>query len=315
MTQKKSGLGRGLGAIIPNTGTTAATATDSDGPQLRDLPVDAIIPNSYQPRDRFDEEELVSLTESIRELGVLQPILVREAAEGSYELIAGERRWRAAQRAGLSVIPAVVREVDNRAALEQAVVENLHRADLNAIEEAAAYQQLIDEFSLTQDDVAQRVGKSRSAVTNALRLFQLPPNVQRLIVDGVLSAGHGRALLACEPAQLQSLAQQAVDDQLSVRALESLVKGPADDSTDEADQDEDTESDGPNELDEVGGTDRPSSPGSTPPAAVLELEHLLEEHLETKVAVSLGGSRGKVTIAFADVDDLERIFRRMTGQN
>lgn len=310
MTQKKSGLGRGLGAIIPNDVTTTATPTDNDGPHLRDLPVDAIIPNSYQPRDRFDEEELVSLTESIRELGVLQPILVREAAEGSYELIAGERRWRAAQRAGLSVIPAVVREVDNRAALEQAVVENLHRADLNAIEEAAAYQQLIDEFSLTQDEVAQRVGKSRSAVTNALRLFQLPPNVQRLIVDGALSAGHGRALLACEPAQLQSLAQQAVDDQLSVRALEALVKGPVDDSADEVDEDEDIGSAG-----SEGGSDGPSAPGSTPPAAVLELEHLLEEHLETKVAVSLGGSRGKVTIAFADVDDLERIFRRMTGQN
>ena len=168
MNQRRSGLGRGLGALIPTE------ASGDDDASLQEIPTTSIVPNRYQPREHFDEDTLASLTASVREIGVLQPILVRRSTDGTYELIAGERRWRAAKRAGLPMIPALVRDVPDVHALEQALVENLHRQDLNALEEAAAYQQLIEDFQLTQEEVAQRVGKSRSAVTNSLRLFQLP---------------------------------------------------------------------------------------------------------------------------------------------
>ena len=186
---RRSGLGRGLGALIPSE----LAASDQDA-SLRELAVSQIDPNPLQPRERFDEESLVALTASISELGVLQPVLVRPVGD-RFELIAGERRWRAAKRAGLQSIPAVVRTVDDTTSLEQAVVENLHRQDLNALEEAAAYQQLIEDFGLSHDDVARRVGKSRSAVSNTLRLFQLPPTIQKLVAEGQLAAGHARALL------------------------------------------------------------------------------------------------------------------------
>ncbi|MGB5755518.1 MAG: ParB/RepB/Spo0J family partition protein, partial [Acidimicrobiales bacterium] len=160
---------------------------------MRELPVDDIVPNEFQPRRRFDDDSLEALTESVRELGVLQPILVRPDGEERYELIAGERRWRAARLAGLATIPAVVRSTADQGALEQAIVENLHREDLTALEEAHAYQQLVDDFGLTQDEVASRVGKSRSAIANTLRLFQLPVVVQRMVAERRLGAGHARA--------------------------------------------------------------------------------------------------------------------------
>ncbi len=179
---RRSGLGRGLGSLIP-----AASAVSSSGSELQQLPLGRIRPNPFQPRKHFDEEAMASLVDSIKAVGILQPVLVRATGEGDFELIAGERRFRAAHRAGLATVPALIRGADDAASLEQALVENLHREDLNALDEAGAYQQLIEDFGLTHDEVAKRVGKSRTAVTNALRLFQLPPAVQRYVRDGLLS--------------------------------------------------------------------------------------------------------------------------------
>lgn len=308
MSKPKSGLGRGLSSLIPSEASVASPSPAGDGTGLHEIPVADIATNQYQPRTHFDEEELASLTASVREIGVLQPILVRLKEDGSYELIAGERRWRAAKRAGLDRIPAVVRRVEDQKALEQAVVENLHRADLNAIEEAHAYQQLIDEFSLTQDQVATRVGKSRSAVANTLRLFQLPPNVQRMVMQRELSAGHARAILGAPPADQEALAAQVVEEQLSVRSLERLVKTGEAEEAPAAVPDEE----------EYGFQSEPSSGtvvpdaetvGDTRPAALLELEALLADVLETRVGVSLSTKRGRIAIDFADLDDLERISR------
>lgn len=293
MNQRRSGLGRGLGALIP---TEAATESDAS---LQEVPTNAIVPNRYQPREHFDEEALASLTASIRELGVLQPILVRRSADGTYELIAGERRWRAAKRAGLPMIPAVVRDVPDVHSLEQALVENLHRQDLNALEEAAAYQQLIEDFNLTQEEVAQRVGKSRSAVANALRLFQLPPTVQRMLADGRLSAGHARALLMTPDRERQErLAEQIARDGLSVREAEQLVRGETEARAEEPEEEP--------------AQPQRREPGQVREPAVLELEELLSARLDTRVHVSLGASRGKIVVEFADLDDLERIYRVIT---
>lgn len=298
---RPSGLGRGLSSLIPTEATAVTAATEDDGTGLHEIPIADVTPNQYQPRTQFDEEELVSLTASIREIGVLQPILVRKTENG-YELIAGERRWRAAKRAGLDRIPAVVRDVEDQGALEQAIVENLHRSDLNAIEEAYAYQQLIDDFELTQDQVATRVGKSRSAVANTLRLFQLPASVQRMVMARELSAGHGRAILAATPADQESLAIRVRDEGLSVRRLEAMLRDETEEPADNSTTDEDT-ADAPD-------AEGPAPIGATRPAAVLELEAILEDRLETRVQVRLG-SRGRIVIDFADIDDLERIARAM----
>lgn len=283
---RKGGLGRGLGALIP---TDATTGSAPEG-VLRDLPIDEIEANRYQPRERFEEASLMALADSIRELGVLQPVLVRESASG-YELIAGERRWRAAKRAGLTTIPALVRSADDLASLEQAVVENLHRADLNPLEEAAAYQQLLEDFELTQATLATRVGKSRSAISNLLRLFQLPGSIQKLVMDGRLAEGHARALLGTPDRQQQErLAQRAVRQGLSVREVEEAVR-----AVEDADP----------------ATPAPRAAPLRPPG-LLELENLLSDHLATKVAVTMGARRGRVVIDFADLADLERIYRAMT---
>jgi len=288
---RRSGLGRGLGALIP-TGVLGEA-----GSVLRELPLASIRSSSFQPRSQFDEESLASLAASVREVGVLQPVLVRPAGEESYELIAGERRWRAAKRAGLQSIPAIVRQADDAASLEQALVENLHREDLNALEEAGAYQQLIEDFGLTHEEVATRVGKSRVSVTNALRLFQLPPGIQRLVAEGALSAGHARALLGTpDRAYQEALARRAVAEGLSVRQVEELVRAR-----------------------EASGT-RPPEPGRPGEGApgrlrapgLLELEQLLSERLDTRVKVEMGPRKGRVVIEFASLEDLERIYRRMT---
>ena len=295
---RRSGLGKGLGALIPNDLTAP-----SDDATLRELQVSQIEPNQHQPRAQFDEEALVSLTDSIRELGVLQPILVRPAGHDRYELIAGERRWRASKRAGLQTIPAVVRKIDETTSLEQALVENLHREDLHPMEEAAAYQQLIEEFHLSHEDVARRVGKSRSAVSNMLRLFQLPPSIQKLVADRQLSAGHARALLGTPDRSFQeALARRAVAEQLSVREVEEAVRARS--GGDEAE--DATSDDAPAKAapDVAGRRLRP--PG------LLELEGLLSDRLDTRVKVSMGAKRGKVTIDFASLEDLERIYRAMT---
>ncbi len=288
---RRSGLGRGLGALIPTEVTNEGSAA------LLELPVGAVSANNFQPRRHFDEEALASLTASVRELGVLQPILVRPLEEGRYELIAGERRWRAAKRAGLQTIPAIVRAATDVASLEQALVENLHRQDLNALEEAAAYQQLIEDFHLTHDEVAARVGKSRSAVSNALRLFQLPPTIQRLVADGQLSAGHARALLGTPDRGFQeSLAKKAVAEALSVRDVEEAVRRR-------------------NELaGQLSGstTARPPSGKQLRPPGLLELEDLLAGYLDTTVKVEMGAKKGRLVIDFATLEDLERIYRAMT---
>ena len=291
---RRSGLGKGLGALIPSEIREARPAG------LVEVPIASVIANSFQPRRFFDEEQLASLTASVRELGVLQPILVRPAAGGGYELIAGERRWRAAKRAGLPTIPALVREVGDDASLEQALVENLHRQDLNPLEEAAAYQQLIEDFSLTHEALATRMGKSRAAITNTLRLFQLPPAVQRLVAEGQLGEGHARALLATPDRAFQeSLARRAVAEGLSVRAVEQAVRlrnGRAQDRHDAAD---------------------PAAPPSSGPSrlrapGLLELETLLSTRLDTRVKVEMGAKKGRVVIEFATLEDLERLYRAMT---
>ena len=310
---RQGGLGRGLGSLIPSE-----PAQPVDSSPLRDIAVGDIVPNTYQPRQAFDEEALAALTASVRELGVLQPVLVRKHGESQFELIAGERRWRAATRAGLDRIPAIVRDVDNETSLAQAIVENVQRAELNAIEEASAFQQLVNEFSLTQEEVASRVGRSRPAIANALRLLQLPVDVQRLIVEGRLSAGHGRVLVSVEADHRDVLIQQILAEGLSVRALESAARGEsaAGDagendtlgSSDSMTTDPATTSPGP-----AAGPDD-SVVGITKPPALLELEELLGERFDTKVGINLGTKRGRLTIDFADIDDLERIYALMTGE-
>jgi len=287
---RRSGLGKGLGSLIPTT----ERLQDAEG-QLRELPLAEIVANTFQPRDHFDEEALVSLTASIRSVGVLQPILVRELGEGSYELIAGERRWRAAKRAGLQTIPAIVRTAEDEGSLEQALVENLHREDLGALEEAAAYQQLIEEFKLTQDQVATRVGKSRSAVANTLRLLQLPTSIQRLLGEGQLSAGHARALLGTPDRAFQEkLAKAIVSEKLTVREVEDRVR----------------EHSGEPAIDSGSATTATAKPTTTVrPAPLLELEEMLSEHLDTRVAVSMGQRKGRIVIDFSTLEDLERVYR------
>ena len=303
-------LGRGLSTLIPTekpkgqeqpsqekpaaqpAGRGAEPAMDLPDSALREVPVDAITPNPHQPRQHFDDSALADLAKSVAEIGVLQPLLVRETGAGRYELIAGERRWRAAQRAKLAVVPVVVREVNELASVEQALVENLHREDLTALEEASAYQQLVDDFGLTHEQVSRRVGKSRAAVTNALRLLHLPAKIQGYLADGRLSAGHARALLSVsDPAVMESLAATAVKDGWSVRAVEDAVKKGS----------------------TGGGGDKPKpNVTSLKPAGLLELEKLLADFLETRVNVSMVGKRGKISVDFADLVDLERIYRRMT---
>lgn len=302
-------LGRGLSTLIP-TESVATPPVAHDGtpgvespPQapptlpasaLRDVPTTSIEPNPHQPRVHFDEESLADLAKSIKEIGVLQPLLVREVAAGRYQLIAGERRWRAAQRAKLTEVPVVVRDITEIETVEQALVENLHRQDLTALEEASAYQQLVEDFDLTHEQVATRVGKSRAAVTNSLRLLQLPASIQGYLADGRLSAGHARALLACDSATtMEQLAARAVKEGWSVRATEIAVKEPV----------------GPTGTGKQGGGPRPSP---LRPPGLLELENLLAEFLHTKVGVSMVGKRGRITIDFADLADLERIYRTMT---
>lgn len=311
--QRQGGLGRGLGSLIPSE------AQEVEGP-LRDIPVGDIVPNTFQPRRSFDEEALVALTNSIRELGVLQPILVRAIDDEQYELIAGERRWRSAKRAGLDRIPAIVREVDDETSLAHAIVENVQRAELNAIEEAAAFQQLIDDFDLTQEDVATRVGRSRPAIANALRLLQLPTDVQRHIIEGRLSAGHGRVLVVLDDDDRADLLQRTLDDGLSVRALERLARGQDPDPRDAGEGDSDDpvdshEGSAPPSTDASASAPSTSDEvGQTKPPALLELEELLGDRFDTKVGIALGAKRGKITIDFADIDDLERIYALMTNE-
>jgi ParB family transcriptional regulator, chromosome partitioning protein len=312
---RRSGLGKGLSALIPSE---AVGESDS---LLRVVPISHIRPNSFQPRSHFDDESMASLAASIKAVGLLQPVLVRELHEEteSYELIAGERRWRAARRAGMQTIPVLVQVADDVASLEQALVENLHRVDLNALEEAAAYQQLIDEFGLTHEQVASRVGKGRATITNTLRLLQLPAGVQQALAERTISAGHARALLGTPDRALQEkLVERIVDEGLTVRAVEDLVRtGGAElrvvpEPEPELADHEVVADSGTTEGRTDAAARRPS-PRKLPEPGVLELEELLSTYLNTRVKVDIQNRRGRLVVEFATLEDLERIYRAMVG--
>jgi ParB family transcriptional regulator, chromosome partitioning protein len=312
---RRSGLGKGLSALIPSEATGE---TDS---ALRVVPISHIKPNAFQPRSHFDEESMSSLAASIREVGLLQPVLVREVddEEESYELIAGERRWRAARRAGLQTIPVLVQsDTGDASSLEQALVENLHREDLNALEEAAAYQQLIDEFGLTHEQVATRMGKGRATITNTLRLLQLPASAQRALADKTISAGHARALLGTPDRVLQDkLVEKIASEGLTVRAVEEIVRGGSPVREIPAPVVEI-----PEETPVAAGVTTGNTADSTvrrapvrklPEPGVLELEDLLSTYLNTRVKVDIQNRRGRLVVEFATLEDLERIYRAMVG--
>jgi ParB family chromosome partitioning protein len=262
--------------------------------------VTSIRPNPFQPRKSFTDESLQTLAASVKELGVLQPLIVRpvEGEESLYELIAGERRWRAAGLAGLELVPVLVQDdVNDRLSLEQAVVENLHRVDLHPLEEAAAYQQLIDEFDMTHEQVAQRVGKSRANITNTLRLLQLGEVAQSALASSQISAGHARSLLALsDPNAQATMVARIIKNELSVRATEEAVKTFLEPKPINSEEHVSKTSTGTPRL-------RP-----VPDASVAELEQLLEDYLNTRVHVDLKGRNGRIVIDFADLDDLERIY-------
>lgn len=285
MATRRSGLGRGLEALIPQG------EVDHSGFAI--IPTDRVTANPYQPRSVFDEEAMASLAASIAEVGVLQPIIVRESEEGGYTLVAGERRWRAARKAGLKEIPAIIRESDDRSLLTEALVENLQREDLSPLEEATAYQELLEDFGLTHEDVGKRVGKSRSAVTNSLRLLLLPAAIQGKLERGELSAGHARALLGLEDRKFaEHIAERAVEEGWSVRQVEDAVRA----------------------RNEAVREAPAKKPRIARPAAIVELEQRLKDELDTKVKISYANDRGKLVIDFMSLDDLERIYRRLFTQ-
>jgi ParB family chromosome partitioning protein len=310
---RRSGLGKGLSALIPSESTGESNSL------LRVVPISHIRPNAFQPRSHFDEESMGSLAASIREVGLLQPVLVRELEdeEDSYELIAGERRWRAARRAGLQTIPVLVQVADDVASLEQALVENLHRVDLNALEEAAAYQQLIDEFGLTHEQVATRMGKGRATVTNTLRLLQLPAGAQRALAERTISAGHARALLGTPDRALQEkMVDRIVEEGLTVRAVEDLVRQGGAELRVVPDAPEAVAPPPPPEGATSGTTElsrRRTAVRKLPEPGVLELEDLLSTYLNTRVKVDIQNRRGRLVVEFATLEDLERIYRAMVG--
>ena len=257
-----------------------------DGAYFAEVDVTSISPNPRQPRQVFEEEALAELVHSVKEVGLLQPVVVRRTGENRYELIMGERRWRATQEAGLSTIPAIVRETSDDAMLRDALLENLHRSQLNPLEEAAAYQQLLDDFGCTHEELAGRIGRSRPQISNTLRLLKLSPAVQRRVAAGVLSAGHARALLAVSDPETQDrLAGRVVSEGISVRGLEEIVA-----------------------VGDLGSEKKPRPRGRKPHAPALDdLAGRLSDRLETRVKVDLGKTKGRITVEFASLPDLERI--------
>ena len=324
---QRRGLGRGLGSLIPTApqtpapdgttdvlrtavdattdgaGTASAASTGAGeaadglapvvGAYFAEVPVTQISPNRVQPRQVFDEEAMAELVHSIREIGVLQPVVVRRHGPEDYELVMGERRWRASQEAGLEAIPAIVRETDDLDMLRDALLENLHRSELNPLEEAAAYSQMLEDFGCTHDELASRIGRSRPQISNTLRLLKLTPAVQRRVAAGVLSAGHARALLAVDDADLQDrLAQRVIAEGISVRGLEEIVAV------------RDIDSPAPRVA-----RKKPVAPGLT------DLADRLSDRFDTRVKVDLGRAKGKITVEFASLDDLQRIVEIMDPRN
>ena len=284
MAARKTGLGRGLDALIPQDHPIGGYAA---------IPVGQVAPNPDQPRSDFDQASIDTLASSIEALGLLQPIVVRSVDDG-YVLVAGERRLRAVRQLGLATIAAVIRnEADGRTNLTEALVENLQREDLNPLEEAAAYRELLEEYGMTHDEVASAVGRSRSAVTNTVRLLQLPTPIQKLVASGELTAGHARALLGCDDvAYAGHIAQRAVAEGWSVRRVEEAVR-----------------------LRATQGTTSSTRSRAVRPAAIIELEDRLQERLGTKVAIDYRGKGGKITIKYATPEDLERIYRHLFGSD
>jgi ParB family transcriptional regulator, chromosome partitioning protein len=319
MAQQKRGLGKGLGALIPTgpvtlpagavgrgipggPGTAAAGLAAGagyapeqpatvGGAYFQELPIGSVTPNPRQPRQVFDEDALDELVASIQQVGLLQPVVVREVGPGRFELVMGERRWRASQRAGLTEIPAIVRATTDDDLLRDALMENLHREQLNPLEEAAAYQQLLDDFGATHEELARRIGRSRPHISNTLRLLNLSPGVQRRVAAGVLTAGHARALLSVEDAEAQDhLAHRIVAEGLSVRAVEEIVTlgvRPAKER-------------------------RPPVARQPSPPALNELADRLSDAFDTRVKVELGKRKGKIVVEFGSLEDLERIVSTMS---
>jgi ParB family transcriptional regulator, chromosome partitioning protein len=292
MSSTRRGLGRGLEALIPSSPAEAEESglKEVEGARFAEIPLTQIVPNPRQPRQGFDEDEMSELVHSIQEVGLLQPVVVRATGPGTYELVMGERRWRATREAGLDTIGAIVRDTSDDDLLRDALLENLHRSQLNPLEEAAAYQQLLDDFGCTHEELAERIGRSRPQISNTLRLLKLTPNVQRRVAAGVLSAGHARALVAVSNSEIQDrLAQRVVAEGLSVRALEEIVTVEPD------------------------GKRRPArrSGAKLHSPRVAELAGRLSDRFDTRVKVDLGRSKGKITVEFATVEDLERIVELM----
>lgn len=311
---KRTGLGRGIGALIPTADQTerpvdvffpgaslrqaAEAVVDSEAgtPDLEEVPgihliqVDpnTIVANPRQPRTHFNPEDLAELVHSVREFGVLQPVVVRKNSDGAYELIMGERRTRAAREAGLDVIPAIVRDTADEDLLRDALLENLHRSELNPLEEASAYQQLLEDFGITQEELATRIGRSRPQISNTIRLLKLPVPVQQRVAAGVLTAGHARAILSLEtPESMQRLADKVVNEDLSVRATEEAAKSQP----------------------RAGASAKPT-PGARR-AYLDEVAGKLGDRLNTRVKIALGARKGQVTIDFASIQDLNRILEEL----
>jgi ParB family chromosome partitioning protein len=306
MPQQKRGLGKGLGALIPTAPAVPVAAAAGEAAQrqgadgraevagayFEEIPAGDIAPNPRQPRQVFDEDALEELAASIRVVGLLQPIVVRKIGPGRYEIVMGERRWRACQLAELTMVPAIVRETSDDDLLRDALIENLHREQLNPLEEAAAYQQLLDDFSATHDELARRVGRSRPHISNTIRLLNLPPAVQKRVAAGVLSAGHARALLSVESAPAQDqLAHRIVAEGLSVRAVEEIVALGAQPAR---------------------ASRQPAGRAPVAPA-LKDLADRLSDAFDTRVKVELGQRKGKIVVEFASLEDLDRIVKSMSS--
>jgi ParB family chromosome partitioning protein len=308
---QRRGLGRGLGSLIPTappappassaaprtadtTEPVGAAAAPADlapveGAYFAELPIGQIVPNHVQPRTVFDEEAMAELVHSIQEIGLLQPVVVRRTGPETYELVMGERRWRASQQAGRETIPAIVRETEDTDMLRDALLENLHRSQLNPLEEASAYSQLLEDFGCTHEELASRIGRSRPQISNTLRLLRLSPAVQRRVAAGVLSAGHARSLLSVDDAEVQDrLAQRVVAEGISVRGLEEIVA-----------------------VGEHGAPARSTRRNKPTAPGLADLAERLSDRFETRVKVDLGRTKGKITVEFASLDDLRRIVEIM----
>jgi ParB family transcriptional regulator, chromosome partitioning protein len=290
MMSKRGGLGRGLSALIPGAPEAGEGLSG-----LLEVPVNAVTPNPKQPRTNWDDEEIQALASSITEVGILQPIVVRRSGEDGYELVAGERRLRAAKVAGLATVPVVLRDTDDSDLLREALIENIHRQDLGPIELAEAFRQLLEDLGLKQEELADRVGVSRSHIANTIRLLQLPLETQQLLTDAKIQAGHARALLALGDADaVNTLALRVAAEDLSVRETEDLVRRYLE---------------APAEQEAV--TDVATTPSADPGMA--EVEEILSEQLATRVQIQYGKKRGRVIIEFGSVDDLERIVSEIVG--